>query len=196
MGGQTVARRKKNARRTKAWIVFEDESGFSEQPPVRRTWAPRGETPVLIHAFNWKKMSVCSGLAYRWDGKRARLFFQMKPGSYDTESLISFLGELKKHMRRRKVILVWDGLPAHKSREMLDYLKAQRDWLRIERLPGYAPELNPAEGPWGNVKGRELANLCADNLAEATSACREGLERVQRAQQLCMSFLKHAGLSL
>jgi transposase len=187
---------KKNARRRRAWIVFEDESGITERPSIRSTWAPRGETPVLIHAFNWKKMSICAALAYRWDGRRARLLFQMKPGSYDAERLVGFLEELKAEFRGRKVILVWDGLPAHKSRVVQTYLGDQRDWMREERLPGYAPELNPVESAWENVKGREMANLCADSLDAAGAECRRGLGRVRRTEPLLFSFLHHAGLSL
>jgi len=190
-----MARGKKNARRRRAWILFQDESGISERPSVRRTWAPKGETPVLIHSFNWKKMSVCAAIAYRWDGQRAQLFFQMKPGSYDSDSLVAFVADLKRQMRGKKVILIWDGLPAHRSRVMTDYLRTQRSWLSVERLPGYAPDLNPVESLWGNIKGQELANLCARDLGESASACRRGLERVRGEKQLCFSFLDHAGLS-
>jgi transposase len=191
-----VAGGKKNARRRGAWIVFQDESGFSQRPSVRRTWAPRGETPVLIHAFNWQKMSICAALAYRGDGRRARLLFQMKPGSYDSEGLVGFLEELKRELRGQKVILVWDGLPAHKSRWMQAYLRGQRSWVREERLPGYAPDLNPVECVWQNVKGRELANLCAENLGAAAGECRRGLGRVKRNEPLLFSFLRHTGLPL
>ena len=191
-----MADSKKNARRRGAWIVFEDESGFSQQPAVRRTWAPRGETPVLIHAFNWQKMSIGAVLAYRGDGRRARLWFQLKSGSYDSAGLVGFLEELKRELRGQKVILVWDGLPAHKSRLMQAYLRGQRSWVREERLPGYAPELNPVELVWQNVKGRELANLCAENLRAAAGECRRGLGRVKRNEPLLFSFLRHTGLSL
>ncbi len=186
---------KKNARRRKAWIVFEDESGISEQPSVRRTWAPRGQTPVLIHSFNWKRMSVAAALAYRWDGQRCGLFFQLRAGSYDTESLIGFLHELKQHFRGKKIILLWDRLPGHKSRKMQDYLHSQRDWLRLEWLPGYAPDLNPVENLWGNIKGQELANRCPDHLGEAVAALENGMARVGKSRQLSFSFLEHAGLS-
>ncbi len=196
MGRNEMADSKKNARRQKAWILFQDESGISERPPVRRTWAPRGKTPILIHAFNWKKMSISAALGYRWDGRRCRLYFQLRAGSYDAPSLIAFLKELKRHMRGKKVILIWDGLPAHRSRIMIAYLLSQRAWLTVERLPGYAPDLNPVETLWGNVKGRELANLCAVDLGEAASAMRRGLSRVRRGQSLPFAFLKHAGLSL
>jgi len=196
VGAGALARGKKNARRRQAWIVFEDESGVSERPSVRRTWAPRGQTPVLIHAFNWGKISVAAALAYRWDGKRTRLYFQTRPGSYGPESLIAFLKQLRRHFRRQPVILVWDGLPAHKSRIMQAYLKNQRPWLREERLPGYSPDLNPVETLWGNIKGQELANRCSANLAEAATAVRQGMARVRRqAPQLAFAFLDHTGLS-
>src|SRR5437899_2430393 len=156
-----MASGKKNARRRKASIFFEDESGVSQRPSVRRTWAPKGETPVLIHAFNWSKMSIAAALGYRWDGRRGRLFFQTRRGSYNSESLIIFLKELRRELRGRKAVLVWDGLPAHKSRRMQAYLRQQRRWLRVEKLPGYAPDLNPVEPLWGNLKGQELANRCA-----------------------------------
>lgn len=196
MGAGAVAGSKKNARRRQAWIVFEDESGVSERPSVRRTWAPRGQTPVLIHAFNWGKISLAAALAYRWDGKRCRLYFQTRPGSYGPESLIVFLRQLRRHFRGQQVILVWDGLPAHKSRILQAYLKSQRHWLREERLPGYAPDLNPVETLWGNIKGQELANRCSANLAEAATAVSQGMARVRsQAQQLAFSFLDHAGLS-
>ena len=195
LGDDALARGKKNARRRRAWIVFQDESGVSQRPPVRRTWAPRGETPVLIHAFNWAKLSLAVGLAFRWDFRRSGLFFQTRPGSYNDVSLIGFLDELKRHFGGRRLILIWDGLPSHKSRAMAAYLQAQRSWLTVERLPGYAPDLNPTELVWGNVKGRELANLCADNLGEVERAVRTGLRRVRRTPTLAFAFLRHAGLS-
>jgi putative transposase len=149
----------------------------------------------LIHAFNWKKLSVAMALAFRWDGRRSELFFQTLPGSYNSPTLISFLKHFKRHVRGRRVILVWDGLPAHKSHEMKEYLASQRHWLTVEQLPGYAPELNPAELVWGNVKGRELANLCADNLEDVATELRSGMRRVARHPTLALAFLRHTGLS-
>jgi transposase len=195
LAGTTLAGSKKKARRQRAWVFFQDESGVSQRPSVRRTWAPKGKTPVLIHAFNWSKISICAALGYRWDGRRSRLFFQTREGTYNTNSLIAFLKDLKRRLRGQKAILVWDGLPAHKSRAMQEYLLAQRNWLTIERLPGYAPDLNPVETMWGNIKGQELANRCAQDLAELNVAVRGGMERVRQSRKLPLSFLKHAGLS-
>jgi hypothetical protein len=149
----------------------------------------------LIHAFNWQKLSVSAVLAYRWDGRRARLFFQTRPGSYNTESLIVFLNALKREFRRQRIVLVWDGLPGHKSKAMQAYLRQQQTWLRVERLPGYAPDLNPVETLWGNVKGQELANRCAPQMTEAAAALHTGMIRVRRSRALPFSFLHHAGLA-
>lgn len=194
MEGDALAGGKKNAARQHAWIFFQDESGISEQPPVRRTWAPKGETPVLTHSFNWHKASVSAAIGYRWDGRRSRLISQTIDGSYNAERLVTFLDELKRRMRGQKVILIWDGLPAHRSRQMNDYLRRQRDWLRVERLPGYAPDLNPVEMLWANVKGSELANRCAGHLGEVVEALNRGLDRVLQSCTLPFSFLHHAGL--
>jgi transposase len=78
---------------------------------------------------------------------------------------------------------------------MTGFLSGQRSWLNVQRLPGYAPDLNPVETLWGNVKGKELANRCAENLAEVFDAVRGGMARVRKSRTLAFSFLKHAGLS-
>src|SRR5438477_7387129 len=178
----TLGAAKKNARRRRAWLVFEDESGVSQHPVVRRTWAPRGQTPVLIHTGgHWKRLSVAGALAFRWDGCRMRFFFQTQAGTYTDRRLITFLRSLKRHFRRQRVILIWDGLGAHQSHRMKTYIAQQRAWLTVERLPAYAPDLNPIEQVWGNVKTRELANVCAPDLATLRRPLYTGFGRVRRA---------------
>jgi transposase len=191
----TLGAAKKNARRRRAWLVFEDESGLSQQPVVRRTWAPRGETPILTHVGgHWKRLSIAGALAFRWDGRRTRFFFQTRPGTYKDVGLIAFLRQLKRHFRGQRVILIWDGLAGHKSDLMRAYLARQREWLTVERLPGYAPELNPVEQVWGNLKSRELANVCAPDLQALHAPLRAGCRRLRHTPTLPFSFLRHAGL--
>lgn len=188
---------KKNAGRRHAWLVFEDESGLSQQPVVRRTWAPRGETPVLKPVGrNWKRLSIAGALAYRWDGGRTRFFFQTRPGTFTDQPLIAFLRTLKRHFRGQPVILIWDGLHAHRSGAMRQYLGRQRAWLTVERLPAYAPELNPVELVWGHIKQRELANVCVADLDELRPPLRRGCARVRRRPDLAQHFLCHTGLRL
>ena len=194
MGCQGLAQGKKNARKQRAWIVFEDESGVTDRPPIRRTWAPKGRTPVLTHPYNWNKVSVAAALAYRWDGRRCRLYFRLKKDNFNAASLIHFLRTLKRHFRGQRIILLWDRLPGHRAKAMNDYLAGQRHWLRVEWLPPYAPDLNPVELLWGHAKGGDLANQLVEDTDDVVQAlCRE-LSRARR-RQLGYSFLAHAGLS-
>ena len=138
---------------------------------------------------------MAAALGFRWDGKAARLFARTKTDSYNAASLIQFLKQLKRFAGGHRVILVWDHLPAHRSSAMKELLRDQRDWLQIEWLPGYAPDLNPTEGVWNNIKSRELANLCPNALEEAIDSFRRGLRRLSHTAHLPFSFLQHAGLS-
>jgi hypothetical protein len=72
----------------------------------------------------------------------------------------------------------------------------QRWWLVVERLPGYAPELNPVEGLWSNLTAVELANLTGPTLAEVIDQAHLGIERVRRTPHLASSFLRRPGLSV
>jgi len=164
---------------------------------VRATWAPKGRTPVLRHHLrNWTRLSMSGALGYAPDGAEAWLVFAMRWGTYNDESLIEFLTELRVHLGGDKVTLIWDGLQAHRSRAMRAWLRTQRHWLVVEQLPAYGHDLNPIELVWGNVKSRELANLCADTIEEAAFHADAGLERVGNDTELCLSFLRHTGLSL
>ena len=195
MGEKALAATEKRAKRQNALIVFEDESGVSLLPSVRATWAPRGHTPVLRHRFNWKRLSLAGALAYEPDGSDARLFFELRPGAYNDEALIAFLSELHE-VEQRGVLLIWDGLPSHRSRRMSEWIVSQRDWLSVERLPGYAPDLNPIENVWGNLKSQELANLCSDTIDKVADIAEQGLDGIGTDAALCFAFLRHSGLHL
>jgi DDE superfamily endonuclease len=111
-------------------------------PVTHRTWAPRGHTPVIRHRFKRKRASMAAGLCYGSRGG-AQLAFHHQVGAYDTDSLIGALGQLRRFLGGQRATLVWDGLPAHRSKLMRAWLGRQRSWLVVERLPAYAPELNP-----------------------------------------------------
>ena len=151
-------------------IVFWDESGVSLLPVVRWTWAPRGVTPVIRHRFKWQRASMAAALCYGSHGGGAAVAFYHQPGAYDTDTLIDALEGLRRFLGGQKATLVWDGLPAHRSRAMGAWLCRQRSWLVVEPLPGYAPELNPVEALWSNLKGVELANLTGETLDEVVAA--------------------------
>jgi hypothetical protein len=85
---------------------------------------------------------MAAALCYGVRGGGAQLCFHITAGNYDTDTLIQVLGELRRFLGGEKATLLWDGLPAHRSRAMRAWLHTQRSWLVVERLPAYAPELN------------------------------------------------------
>jgi hypothetical protein len=155
-------------------------------------------TPILRHRCNWKRASMAAALGYHAsDADRGpRLCFHLQKDSYNTQTLISVLEQLAGFYAGQQVVLVWDGLPAHWSHDMHAWLETQRHWLQVERLPAYAPELNPVEYLWANLKGVELANFAGNTVVEVVDAAEQGVRRVCDTQQLVWSFLAHTGLTL
>ena len=145
-----VKKKAKNEGRT---IVFIDESGLSERPHRCRTWAPRGQTPVLQYHFNWKTLSAMAGVTW-WN-----FYFRLFPGAIRSPQIIVFLSHLLRHIPG-KLLIVWDGLPGHRSRAVWEFVRQQRGRLWLEFLPAYAPELNPVEYLWSHWKQHELPNFC------------------------------------
>ena len=139
---------------------------------------------------------MAAALGYHADGTKARLCFHLQADSYDTDSLIKVLEQLATFYSGQRVVLVWDGLSSHWSHTMRAHLDAQRHWLRVERLPAYAPELNPVEYLWANLKDLELANLPTTSLAEVADATEQGIQRICNSDRLAVGFLAHTGLSL
>jgi transposase len=161
---------------------------------LRRTWAPRGKTPVLATRFrNWQQVSMAGLLAYHPNG-RARILFHTLLGAYNDEHLIAVVRQMRRQLRS-KVTLIWDRLPAHRSRHMKAFLASQRHWLRVEELPPYAYDLNPCEALWSNVKGQELANLCPEEARDSINAANGAIERVRSDQELSFAFLRRSRLS-
>ena len=144
----------------------------------------------------WKRASMAAALGYHPAGSKARLCFHLQADSYDTDSLIEVLNQLAAFYAGHRVVLLWDGLSSHWSHKMRAHLDAQRHWLTVERLPAYAPELNPVEYLWANLKGTELANCTGDTIAQVAGQAQHGIQRVCDSDSLVVGFLAHTGLSL
>ena len=139
---------------------------------------------------------MAAALCYGVRGGGAQLAFHITAGNYDTDTLIQVLGELRRFLGGERATLLWDGLPAHRSNAMRAWLATQRSWLVVERLPAYAPELNPVEGLWSWLKGSQLANLVCPTLQEVVAQAELGIERARRTPHLAYSFLRRTGLSV
>src|SRR4029453_11121262 len=203
-GSARPGRRSQGAAKQSRRIVFLDESSLRLNPPVRRTWAPRGQTPVLVERRrNLPTLSMsalaCYHLGDHGSDAQPRLLYAFREGSYDTCSLIRVLARLHRFLDHQPVTLVWDNLSAHRSHAMRAWTPAQ-DWLETVRLPGYAPDLNPVESVWSILKGCDLAGRAhrtiAEAIAAAIAAAQVGLLRIRRTPALLWSCLQHAGLDL
>ena len=190
----SLAANQKKARDTNALLIFLDESGFSERPSVRRTWAPRGQTPTLIAPFNWKRLSAIASLITTATARRVGLCLRLAPGTVKQPQVLSYLKVLKRHVRGRKVILLWDRLPAHRGTQVQEWIQKQSSWLTMEYLPPYAPELNPVEYFWSHLSRTDMAQFVGENLAAVRSQARKAACRVRHRPDLGKAFLKHSGL--
>ncbi len=168
---------KKKARQQRRTIVFIDESGLSTRPTRARTWALRGQTPLLQETFNWKSLSIIGGLAL-W-----RFYFQIHTGSIKSLQVIKFLRHLQRHLPG-KILVIWDGAPIHRSVLVRDYILSTRGRIQVERFPAYAPELNPVEYMWGHLKNHEIANLIATKAWELSFEATAALRRMRRRKSI------------
>ena len=143
--------------------------------------------------FTWKRLSAIGALGWRAGTGSTRLFLSLRPGSVVSEAVIRFLRSLRRHIRG-KVLLIWDGLGSHRSRQVTEHIRAQRHWLTVERLPAYAPELNPVEYLWSAMKTKATANYSPDTLHELRGRLRAGIGRLRRRDTVGLGFIKHARL--
>lgn len=161
---------------------------------VRKTWAPRGRTPILKVPGGWITRSVISAITCAPDGRRPRLCFTMVRGTVNAERFTAFLKQIKRYRHGRKLILIIDNLKAHKARVVMDYVWTQRAWLSIEYLPPYAPELNPPEYLWSSRKRRDFSNVRILNGASLDQHIRASGRRAQRDAPLLTGCLRASSL--
>jgi transposase len=157
-------------------------------PHAGRTWAPRGQTPVLRVKLTRDHLSAISGLPL--DG---RLFLQVREAAYTAQTVVGSLRQLLRQIRGR-VLVIWDGSPIHKGQPIKDFLTAgaaQR--LRLERLPGYAPDLNPAEGIWNYLKRVELKNRCCRDFAELRQELQRATARLRHRRAILQACARQCG---
>jgi transposase len=184
-----MARDQKGAQAHQQTILFVDESGFYPLPSVVRTYAPVGQTPILREWWTRDHLSAISAIS-----PEGKLYFRCQDHAINSNDVIAFLEHLLREVPGRLVI-IWDGSPIHRSHVIKEFLAngaAQR--LHLERLPAYAPELNPDEGIWQQLKGVELRNLCCFNLPHLRTELRNAVKRVRRKLRIIRACFTGAGL--
>ena len=191
-----MATDKKSAARPRAYLVPIDESGFLLSPLVRRTLAPRGQTPVLkTWGGHRERVSATAALTISPRRRRLGLYFSTYPKAFVNQELAAdFLRGLLRRLRG-PVIVVWDGGPMHKG----DAIRAVlRDFprLSLERLPPYTPELNPVEYLWNHLKYGILSNFVPNDVLHLNGVLKQRLRRARTSPPRLRSFFKQSGLPI
>lgn len=132
-------------------------------------------------------------LLYTPRGNHPKMYFRLQPGAMDKHDFVAFLNDIRKEVRGKKVLLIWDGLPAHRARLVREYIHSQKSWLRVERYPAYAPELSPVEFLWSPMKTKDLAHVPPKGLTHLKRLVRRSFRRIRAYTALLQGCLRKAG---
>ena len=188
MGQRALAGAFRKAQSERRTIVWVDEAGFYLLPGLVRTYAPRGQTPLLWVPYTRDHLSVISGLTH--DG---RLFLHVRERAFRGSEVVRFLQHLLHHLEG-PILVIWDGAPIHRARTVKDFLaQGAAARLLLEQLPGYAPDLNPDEGIWHYLKHVELRNLCCADLRELRDELRLAAGRLRHKAAVLRGCITECG---
>lgn len=164
------------------------------QPLLRRTWAPRGQTPILKCWARHDRLSVISAVTISPKRQRFRFYFMVFRENITHQHVLVFLKNIRRALGRRLVVVL-DRLSAHtKAEAKLGSTSSDDGAYEFEWLPGYAPDLNPVEYIWGHTKYGDMPNLGPEDLDEADRLVDESLMKTSKA--LVLTAFHYAGLEL
>lgn len=171
-------------------MLFLDETGLMLQPLVRRTWAPRGERPVMYCWDRRDRLSVIAGLTLSARRRRVGFYFAIHRRNVKTPEVEAFIRRVRRQVGR-PLIVVMDRLPAHRSAARR---LAGDERFAVEWLPAYAPDLNPVEPAWSHSKYGDLANYVPGDVVDLEIEAQLSLEDTRASQKLLRSFFQAARL--
>jgi transposase len=180
-----------------AHLVFLDESGFFLTPTVRRTWGPRGQTPILDAWDRRDRISAISSISVSPKSHRLNLQFELLPDNTNVhgKDIVSYLRYLKAHLGGPMTIL-WDGGRVHDRSALVRAFLAEHPEIHTERLPAYAPELNPDELVWAWTKYGRLGNLAAQHTDWLRDHIINEFHNIREHPDLLTSFIEKTNLPL
>lgn len=166
-------------------------------PLLRRTWALRGQTPELVqHGGQRQKVSLAAALWMPPRRDRLGLFHRALVNAYfDNAEVSALLEEFLTHHEGRWVV-VWDGGPMHRGDPIRELVDRRAGRLSLERLPPYAPMLNPVEFVWGWLKYDRLCNFAPHDVTELHRAVIGELRMIERDQTALRNLFRASELPL
>lgn len=188
---------RKKARRQGAHLALIDESGLLMAPLARRTWAPRGRTPESVRKSGTReKVSIAAAVWLSPRRDRLGLFSRtLANGYFDSWYVAAFLEAMLKELSGRFVV-VWDGGPMHKGDPIRALVGHFGERLDLERLPPYAPMLNPVEPLWSWLKWGRLSNLGPRDAHELDARVMAELAKVHQDQAFLRNLFHASDLPL
>ena len=176
---------KKKAKRVGATIYFQDESGIRSDFHSGKTWAVKGQTPVIEATGARFGLNMVGAIS-----TRGQLRFMVVKGSVSSEKICDFLEKLM-HNAEKPVYLIWDGHPTHRSKKVKEYIASFDGKLKVFVLPSYSPELNPIEQAWNNVKGHGIGRKKIFGPDQLKAAVLGQLRKLQKLPAIVKSFFRH-----
>jgi len=181
----------RQARNERRRLIFEDESGFYLLPGVVRTYAPEARTPVLPERLTRDHLSAMGGMT-----PEGQVYTLARQESLNGLHSITFLLHLLR-VAGERLLVIWDGSPIHRRAEVQEFVADTHGQVRLEPLPGYAPDLNPwDEGGWNHLKNVEMRNRVCLDLEELHEEFHLAVARLRRRPQLVQAFFAQAGLEI
>jgi transposase len=165
------------------------------QPILRRTWSPKGQTPIHYQCQKHDRLSVISCLSLSPKRRRLNLYFSIYAENITSPDVRKFLASVRRSLGRR-IILILDKWSVHKAGLLKNYFWKHSGTINVEWLPSYAPELNPPEQVWRYSKYTDLANFAPRDTWELDGAIRNSIAFIKSQQHLLRSFFKKAGLEI
>ena len=154
---------------------------------VVRTYAPRGHTPVLHVPLTRDHLAVISGIT-----DTGQLLVQIQERAFKGRDVVRFLKHVVRCLGSRLAV-IWDGAPIHRDKQVKAFLAARAGAVHLEQLPGYAPDLNPDEEVWDQLKYVELRNVVCHTQDELRQQLRRAIARLRRRPDLMRNCIKHCG---
>lgn len=174
--------------------MFLDETGFLLQPVTRRTWAPRGETPIQRVSARHDRLSAIGAISLASRRRAIGVRWKFYDDNIRARDVLSFVRHLHARIRR-PLVVVLDRFNVHRS-AVRQLQERRTPWLDVEWLPAYAPDLNPVEALWSCTKHGDLANYAPDDLFDLGDAVVDSFCRQQRDRRIKISYFQTAQLDL
>lgn len=174
----------RQARREKAAIYWGDEMGLRSDHVTGTSYAPLGHTPVIRATGQRVGCNMISAIT-----NKGALAFMVFQGQFKAPVFVEFMKRLLKQLDGR-IYLIVDGHPVHKSGEARRFVDQHKPRLRLIRMPGYCPELNPDELLNQDVKTNGLGKSRPTNRTELMATGRSHLYRRQKQPQVIRNLFR------